>query len=319
MADGDLSTARDATLYLFERQQLADGSMPRNSLVNGKLAPDSFGTQLDETAYPLLMADELHLTDAALYADHVKPAANFIISHGPSFGAERWEEQSGYSPSTIAAEIAGLVAAADLADAQPRRRLGRGLARRRRRLPALDQGLDGDDDRPASPRATSSASRRPATRTQPSTYDLGNGGPTRRPAHGDRRRVPRARAARRAARDRPGHPRDPAGGRLDDPLDHRERARLAPLQRRRLRRPLERRPPVGTVRRRHRPSLAGALVGARGAVAADGRCVRRGVPARLDGAVRGRRRTDSRAGLGDARIWRPHRSGHRPRPRRSAS
>jgi glucan 1,4-alpha-glucosidase len=117
MADGDFATARDATLFLFQRQQQADGSMPRNSLVNGKTAPDSFGTQLDETSYPLLMADELHLTDATLYANHIKPAANFVASHGPSFGSERWEEQSGYSPSTIAAEIAGLIAAADLADA----------------------------------------------------------------------------------------------------------------------------------------------------------------------------------------------------------
>jgi GH15 family glucan-1,4-alpha-glucosidase len=88
-----------------------------NSLVNGKLAPDSFNTQLDETAYPILMAQQLGMTDASLYADHVKPAANFVAAHGPSFGVERWEEQSGYSPSTIAAEIAGLVAAADLAKA----------------------------------------------------------------------------------------------------------------------------------------------------------------------------------------------------------
>ena len=50
VADGDLATARDATLFLFERQQLPDGSMPRNSLLNGKVAPDSFGTQLDEVA-----------------------------------------------------------------------------------------------------------------------------------------------------------------------------------------------------------------------------------------------------------------------------
>src|SRR6476469_7278033 len=63
------------------------------------------------------MADELHLTDHALYEQHIKPAANFVAAHGPAFGVERWEEQSGYSPSTIAAEIAGLVAAADLADA----------------------------------------------------------------------------------------------------------------------------------------------------------------------------------------------------------
>jgi hypothetical protein len=117
VADGDLATARDATLFLLERQQLPDGSLPRNSLVNGKTAPDSFNTQLDECAYPILMADQLGLTDAALYADHIKPAANFIVSHGPAFGPERWEEQGGYSPSTIAAEIAGLVAAADLARA----------------------------------------------------------------------------------------------------------------------------------------------------------------------------------------------------------
>jgi glucoamylase len=117
LADGDLATARDATLFLFDRQQLPDGSMPRNSLINGKVAPDSFGTQLDEVAYPVLMADQLGLTDGTLYADHVRPAANYLAAHGPATGVERWEEQSGYSPSTIAAEIAGLVAAADLARA----------------------------------------------------------------------------------------------------------------------------------------------------------------------------------------------------------
>ncbi len=168
MADGDVATARDATLFLFDRQQLPDGSMPRNSLVNGKTAPDSFGTQLDEAAYPILMADQLGMTDPSLYTDHIKPAANFIVAHGPAFGVERWEEQSGYSPSTIAAVIAGLVAAADLARVptatRPRRRSGsasqgelqqrsvrKGWTRRRRTA--------------RSRRATSSGSRRPATRT----------------------------------------------------------------------------------------------------------------------------------------------------------
>jgi len=116
MAAGDLQTARDATLFLFEKQQQPDGSMPRNSLVNGKTAPDSFGTQLDEVAYPILMAHQLGLTDATLYEEHIKPAANFVVARGPSFGSERWEEQSGFSPSTIAAEIAGLLAGADIAD-----------------------------------------------------------------------------------------------------------------------------------------------------------------------------------------------------------
>jgi len=101
--------------FLFNKQQQADGSMPRNSLLNGMTAPDSFGTQLDEASYPIIMAFQLGKTDATLYQNHIKPAANFVIGHGPAFGVERWEEQNGYSPSTIAAEIAGLVAAADIA------------------------------------------------------------------------------------------------------------------------------------------------------------------------------------------------------------
>jgi glucan 1,4-alpha-glucosidase len=118
MADGDLQTARNAVRFLFYRQQLPDGSMPRNSLTNGLVAPDSFNTQLDECSYPILMAWRMGMThDADLYLHHVLPAANFVASHGPAFGVERWEEQGGYSPSTIAAEIAGLVAAADIADA----------------------------------------------------------------------------------------------------------------------------------------------------------------------------------------------------------
>ncbi|HKE63186.1 MAG TPA: glucodextranase DOMON-like domain-containing protein [Micromonosporaceae bacterium] len=115
LTDGDLATARDATRFLFLRQQLADGSMPRNSLVNGKTAPDSFNTQLDEVAYPILMALQSGLGHDTVLWPHIQAAADYLISHGPSFGPERWEEQSGYSPSTIAAEIAGLVAAGTIA------------------------------------------------------------------------------------------------------------------------------------------------------------------------------------------------------------
>ncbi len=115
--DGDFQTARDIVNFLFNQQQRPDGSMPRNSLVNGQLAPDSFNTQLDECSYPIIMAFQLGMTGSDLYQHHIKPAANFVIGHGPSFGPERWEEQGGYSPSTISAEIAGLVAAADIAKA----------------------------------------------------------------------------------------------------------------------------------------------------------------------------------------------------------
>ena len=128
---GDTQTARDIADFLLHRQQKPDGSMPRNSLVNGQAAPDTFNTQLDETSYPLLMADQLHMTDANLYQQHVALGADFVIGNGPSFGPERWEEQSGYSPSTIAAEIAGLISAAHIADANgdaPGARVFRGVA-----------------------------------------------------------------------------------------------------------------------------------------------------------------------------------------------
>ena len=119
LADGDIATARAATLFLFDRQQLPNGSMPRNSLLNGEAAPDTGGSQLDEAAYPIMLA---YLTglggDAPLYAGHIRQAADFLVANGPSSGVERWEEQSGYSPSTIAAEIAGLTAASAIAKQQ---------------------------------------------------------------------------------------------------------------------------------------------------------------------------------------------------------
>ncbi|MCW2523912.1 MAG: Glucan 1,4-alpha-glucosidase, partial [Frankiales bacterium] len=116
LTDGDLATARAATLFLFNHQQLANGSFPRNSLVNGKAAPDTGGTQLDETAYPILMAQQAGLGgDNTLWQQHIRPAADFLVGSGPSLGVERWEEQSGLSPSTIAAEIAGLTAASTIA------------------------------------------------------------------------------------------------------------------------------------------------------------------------------------------------------------
>jgi glucoamylase len=116
LADGDIGTAQAAARFLFDRQQLPSGAMPRNSLVNGKAAPDTGGNQLDETSYPILMAYLSGLGgDTALWQGHIRPAADYLVANGPSTGVERWEEQSGFSPSTIAAEIAGLTAATAIA------------------------------------------------------------------------------------------------------------------------------------------------------------------------------------------------------------
>jgi glucoamylase len=116
LSAGDTATARDTVRFLFDRQQQPDGRFPRNSLLNGQTAPDTGGDQLDESSYPILMAWQAGLADDSTLWPKIKKAADFVVAHGPSFGNERWEEQSGYSPSTIAAEIAGLVAAGAVAD-----------------------------------------------------------------------------------------------------------------------------------------------------------------------------------------------------------
>jgi glucan 1,4-alpha-glucosidase len=178
MVDGDLQTARDAATFLLERQQLPDGSMPRNSLLNGKVAPDSFNTQLDEVAYPIVMANQLGMTDPALYQNHIRPAIDFLIAHGPSFGPERWEEQGGFSPSTIAAEVAGLIAGAGLADANGDTRtaaIARGVADDwQRSLPGWAVTTNG-------PLAAHPYYIRLSKTGDPDaaiSYGLGNGGPT---------------------------------------------------------------------------------------------------------------------------------------------
>jgi glucan 1,4-alpha-glucosidase len=119
LADGDMASARAMVRFLYDRTQQPDGSFPRNSLLNGAVAPDTFGlVEIDEDAYPLLMAwDAGFAGQAAFYRQHIRPDADFIVDHGPAYDAERWEEHPGFSPSTIAAEIAGLAAAARLAQA----------------------------------------------------------------------------------------------------------------------------------------------------------------------------------------------------------
>ncbi|HEY7075028.1 MAG TPA: glycoside hydrolase family 15 protein [Solirubrobacteraceae bacterium] len=112
IADGDRAGAQRALSYLFDRQQKPDGSFPQNSTVDG--APKWTNTQLDETAFPIVLAWQLRRFDAATYG-HVKRAADYLVAHGPQTPQERWENQGGYSPATIAAEIAGLVTAADIA------------------------------------------------------------------------------------------------------------------------------------------------------------------------------------------------------------
>ncbi len=114
LAAGDRAAAGRSLDYLFDVQQKPDGSFPQNSLLDG--TPYFGSLQLDEVALPIVLAGQLGRDDAGTWG-HVKAAADFIVGHGPATPQERWEEEGGYSPSTIAAEIAGLVTAARVADA----------------------------------------------------------------------------------------------------------------------------------------------------------------------------------------------------------
>ncbi|MGZ4596866.1 MAG: glycoside hydrolase family 15 protein [Actinomycetes bacterium] len=112
LAVGDKAAAARALDYLWRVQQKADGSFPQNSRLDG--SPVFGDLQLDEVAFPIVLAHQLGRTGASDWA-RVKRSADFIVAEGPSTPQERWENIGGYSPATIAAEISGLVCAADIA------------------------------------------------------------------------------------------------------------------------------------------------------------------------------------------------------------
>lgn len=112
IAAGDTAAANRALDYLFTVQERADGSYPQNTRLDG--TPVFGSLQMDEVADPILLAWQLGRFDPASYAK-IKPSAEYLSHHGPSTPQERWEEAGGYSPATLAAQIAALVCAADIA------------------------------------------------------------------------------------------------------------------------------------------------------------------------------------------------------------
>jgi len=107
-------------LYYLQVTQEADGHWPQNMWLDG--SPYWSGIQMDETAFPILLVD-LAYREKALKSDDltrlwpmVKKAAGFLVKNGPVTSQDRWEEDPGYSPFTLAAEISAILAAADIAD-----------------------------------------------------------------------------------------------------------------------------------------------------------------------------------------------------------
>jgi glucoamylase len=112
LASGHTETPLRGLIYLATCQQ-EDGGFPQNFWLNGE--PYWRGVQLDQIAFPILLAWRMcqigALSDFDPYS-MVMAAARKLMVHGPATSQERWEEASGYSPSTLAVNIAALVCAA---------------------------------------------------------------------------------------------------------------------------------------------------------------------------------------------------------------
>jgi glucoamylase len=116
LATGQTSTPLRALIWLAAIQR-PDGSFPQNCWIDGTAYWS--GLQLDEIAAPLLLAWRLYQNNVSLKLFNPRVmmvrAAAFLILQGPVTCQERWEENAGYSPSTLATVIAALVCAAELA------------------------------------------------------------------------------------------------------------------------------------------------------------------------------------------------------------
>jgi glucoamylase len=117
LACGRCETALRALVYLACTQHI-DGSFAQNFWIDG--TPYWTGIQLDEVAFPIVLAWRLWKAGELGGFDvfpFVERAAGFLVRYAPITQQERWEENAGYSPSTLAVVISGLVCAADLARA----------------------------------------------------------------------------------------------------------------------------------------------------------------------------------------------------------
>ncbi len=107
-------------LEFLQITQEADGHWPQNMWLDG--SPYWGGLQMDETAFPILLFDLARREDALTDDDRerfwpmVHRAAQFVVQHGPVSQQDRWEEDPGYSPFTLAVEITSLLVAADMAE-----------------------------------------------------------------------------------------------------------------------------------------------------------------------------------------------------------
>lgn len=116
IAADDIPSARHVLEYLIATQE-NDGHWAQCMWVNG--TPYWSNVQMDETALPVLLADNLKRCKGLKDIDPwpmIEKATRYLIKNGPATRQDRWEENCGYTPFTLSAEIAALLAAADYYD-----------------------------------------------------------------------------------------------------------------------------------------------------------------------------------------------------------
>ncbi|HXQ63333.1 MAG TPA: glycoside hydrolase family 15 protein, partial [Steroidobacteraceae bacterium] len=109
LALGCTADAQRILAYLIATQQ-ADGHWFQNQWLGGK--PFWEGIQLDETAFPVLLAGALAEREAlgeVKVRDMIRRALQFIARAGPVTDQDRWEENTGINTFTLAVTIAALV------------------------------------------------------------------------------------------------------------------------------------------------------------------------------------------------------------------
>ncbi len=115
---GDTTTPLRALIYLAITQR-EDGGFYQNFWIDGD--PYWKGIQLDEVAFPIMLAWRLWKADGLANFDPylmVTRACGYLIREGPATMQDRWEEAGGYSPSTLAANIAALICAAEFLESR---------------------------------------------------------------------------------------------------------------------------------------------------------------------------------------------------------
>lgn len=111
LAANQIEDVRHMLGHLIAAQRV-DGHWPQNYFPSGE--PYWVGVQLDETAFPVLLAAKLaELEQPELPGTEamVRAAVGFIARSGPSSPQDRWEENPGVSPFSVAAAISALIGA----------------------------------------------------------------------------------------------------------------------------------------------------------------------------------------------------------------